>query len=94
MVLDYLHALSKNNHIYLKIGTIPHRSKVFAQSGGLITGLQADQDFNRIDLDRNFQNYQALEGFLESVFKNVCAQVDPSFDLKSFLQEIRSDNFC
>jgi Cdc6-like AAA superfamily ATPase len=80
-VLDYLHSLSKNNAIYIKFGTIAHRSSLYHRGETLIEGMQKEHDVLAIDLDRTFQNFQEVEEFIKRFWEEIKKLVEGGEDL-------------
>jgi Cdc6-like AAA superfamily ATPase len=85
-VLDYLQSLAKNNSIYIKFGTIAHRSSLYHRGDTLIEGMQKEHDVLSIDLDRTFQNFQEVEGFIKRFWQ----QLKDSIEGGASLNEIFS----
>ncbi len=80
-VLDYLQSLTKNLNVYIKFGTIAHRSNLYRRGETLIHGMQKEHDVLPIDLDRTFQNFAEVEKFVSDLWRQI-KQVDEqgSFD--------------
>jgi hypothetical protein len=82
-VLDYLQSLAKNNSIYIKFGTIAHRSSLYHRGSTLIEGMQKEHDVLSIDLDRTFQNFQEVEGFIKRFWQQIKNDIEDGTDLDS-----------
>jgi Cdc6-like AAA superfamily ATPase len=82
-VLDYLQSLAKNNSIYIKFGTIAHRSSLYHRGDTLIEGMQKEHDVLSIDLDRTFQNFQEVEGFIKRFWQQIKDAVEDGKELDS-----------
>ncbi len=65
-VLDYFHRLAKNNHLWLKVGTIRHRTQWYVH-GDPPVGLKVGDDTDEIDLDLTLEKYSTTKKFLISV---------------------------
>ncbi len=72
-VLDYFHRIAKGNNLWLKIGTIKHRTQWYLH-GDPPTGVKIGDDIGDIDLDLTLEKYKVTSAFLEKI-------------LNSFLQE-------
>jgi hypothetical protein len=82
-VLDYLQSLTKNLPIYIKFGTIAHRSSLYHRDAALIHGMQKEHDVLPIDLDRTFQNFQEVDQFITSLWGQIGQQVGANVDFNS-----------
>lgn len=85
-VLDFLQNLCKNTSIFLKFGTIPHRSCLY-RKGKLTVGMQVAHDVQPIDLDRSFQNFFAVEEFLRNLWINICKSVSRKVDFTPIFEK-------
>jgi hypothetical protein len=68
-VIDYFHRIAKGNRLWLKIGTIRHRSQWYIH-GDPPTGVKLGDDADEIDLDLTLEKYQVAKGFLVKVLRN------------------------
>jgi Cdc6-like AAA superfamily ATPase len=68
LVLDFLQSLTKNLDVFIKFGTIAHRSRLYRKENQIITGMQKEHDVLAIDLDRTFQNYSEVEQFIRTLW--------------------------
>lgn len=62
-VVDYFHKLSKGTNIWLKVGTIRHRSTWY-RHGNPPIGMKLGDDAEQIDLDVTLEKYQTTKSFL------------------------------
>lgn len=69
-VLDYFHRLFKGTGLWLKIGTIRHRSSWY-RHGDPPIGLKLGDDVEEIDLDLSLEKYQTTKSFLLRVAQSV-----------------------
>jgi len=69
-VLDYFHRIAKGNNLWLKIGTIQHRSRWYVHGDPPI-GLKLGDDADKIDLDLTLEKYSLTKGFLTTILKNL-----------------------
>ena len=79
-VIDYFHRIGKGNHLWLKIGTIRHRTQWYI-NGDPPIGAKIGDDIGEIDLDLTLERYSNTRGFLSRI-------------LDSFMNEsgVRRDN--
>jgi hypothetical protein len=68
-VIDYFHRIAKNNALWLKIGTIRHRTRWYVHGDPSI-GLKIGDDADEIDLDLTLEKFSITRSFLESVLKS------------------------
>lgn len=63
MLIDYFHRIGKDNSLWLKIGTIRHRTDWYSHGNPPI-GLKLGDDADEIDLDLTLEKYSLAKGFL------------------------------
>lgn len=68
-VIDYFHRLAKDNRLWLKIGTIRHRSTWYIHGDPSI-GMKLGDDADEIDLDVTLEKYRIAKDFLRNVLAN------------------------
>jgi Cdc6-like AAA superfamily ATPase len=69
-VLDYFHRLFKGTGLWLKIGTIRHRSSWY-RHGDPPIGIKLRDDVEEIDLDLSLEKYQTTKSFLLKVAQSI-----------------------
>lgn len=67
-LIDYFHRIAKDNNLWLKIGTIRHRSEWY-RLGNPPTGVKLGDDADEIDLDVTLEKYQIAKRFLMSILR-------------------------
>ncbi|MGE3780455.1 MAG: hypothetical protein AB7F89_24920, partial [Pirellulaceae bacterium] len=65
-VIDYFHRIGKGNHLWLKIGTIRHRSRWYINADPPI-GAKIGDDVGEIDLDQTLERYANTRSFLSKI---------------------------
>lgn len=70
LVLDYFHAVAKGNHLWLKVGTIRHRSNWYVHGSPPI-GMKLGDDADDIDLDLTLEKYDITKKFLMKILQNL-----------------------
>lgn len=65
-VVDYFHRIAKGNGLWLKVGTIRHRSTWYVH-GDPPSGMKIGDDAEEIDLDLTLENYSSTRGFLARI---------------------------
>jgi len=68
-VIDYFHRLAKDHHLWLKIGTIRHRTRWYVH-GDPPVGMKIADDADEIDLDLTLEKYALAKSFLRKILTN------------------------
>jgi len=68
-VIDYFHRIAKNNSLWLKIGSIRHRTEWY-KHGDPPIGLKLGDDAEEIDLDLTLEKYSVTKEFLIKILKS------------------------
>ena len=74
-LIDYFHRLAKGNRLYLKIGTIKHRTEWYRHSEQPI-GVKLGDDADEIDLDLTLEKYELAKKFLYSILSNIAREAN------------------
>lgn len=83
-VLDYFHRLFKGTGLWLKVGTIRHRSSWY-KNGDPSIGVKLGDDIEEIDLDLTLEKYKTAKRFLLDVTDNVANQA--GVELREIINE-------
>lgn len=67
-VIDYFHRLGKSSNLWIKVGTIRHRSAWYV-NGDPPIGMKIGDDGDEIDLDLTLEKYQQAKDFLTRILK-------------------------
>ena len=67
-VIDYFHRIGKGNHLWLKIGTIRHRTQWYI-NGDPPIGTKIGDDISEIDLDLTLEKYGNTRSFLRKILE-------------------------
>lgn len=73
-VLDYLHRLLRGTDLYLKLGTVRHRTTLMRTNGQEI-GIDPAEDVEQINLDRTFERVEETKEFLELMLDSMAQKV-------------------
>ncbi len=65
-VLDYFHRVAKGTNVWLKVGTIRHRSKWY-YFGNPSMGMKLGDDADEIDLDVTLEKFELTRSFLMKI---------------------------
>jgi len=68
-VLDYFHRTAKGNGLWLKVGTIRHRTSWYIH-GDPPCGMKIDDDADQIDLDLTLEKYGLAKAFLVKILRS------------------------
>lgn len=83
-VVDYFHRIAKGTNLWLKIGTIRHRSRWYVLGHPPI-GMKLGDDADEIDLDVTLEKYDVTKAFLMKLLSQFAAEAAVS--LQSILAE-------
>lgn len=84
-VLDYFHRLAKDHRLWLKVGTIRHRTNWYVHGDPPI-GMKIADDADEIDLDLTLEKYALAKAFLTKILTNFSTSADVG-RLDSFLTD-------
>ena len=87
-LIDYFHRIAKDNGLWLKIGTIRHRSDWY-RLGNPPVGLKLGDDVDDIDLDVTLEKYAIAKRFLMSILRKFAKEC--SVDLNDLLTDGAQD---
>ena len=73
-VLDYLHRLLRGTSLYLKLGTVRHRTTMHRSNGQSI-GVEPGEDIEEINLDRTFDDVASTQEFLELMLDEMAGKI-------------------
>lgn len=74
-VIDYFHRIGKGNRLWLKIGTIRHRTQWYV-NGDPPVGAKIGDDIQEIDLDQTLERYASTKAFLTRVLDTFSKECD------------------
>jgi len=83
-LIDYFHRIAKDHNLWLKIGTIRHRTDWYVHGNPPI-GLKLGDDADEIDLDLTLEKYDLAKNFLFKILNNFAHEA--GIALSSFLTE-------
>jgi hypothetical protein len=83
-VIDYLHSVAKGHRLWLKIGTIRHRTQWYVHGNPPI-GVKLGDDAEEIDLDLTLEKYALTKRFLSKILSNLAQSANLVAD--SFLTD-------
>lgn len=70
-VIDYIHRLCKGTNMFLKLGTIRYRTKLYLTNpqNGKTVGVELDNDIFSIDLDYTLEDLGVMSSFLDYILR-------------------------
>lgn len=74
-VIDYLHRLLRGTDLYLKVGTVRHRTVLVRYDGGQTIGVELAQDVEQITLDQTFEDIDATREYLAKMLNSMALNV-------------------
>lgn len=78
-VLDYFFRIAKGSNLWLKVGTIRHRSLWYVRGNPSI-GMKLGDDADEIDLDATLEKYDLTKNFLFRILTQLCKVADVKMD--------------
>jgi len=72
-VIDYFHRVAKDNRLWIKAGTIRHRTTWYVHGDPPI-GMKIGDDADAIDLDVTLEKYRIARDFLRNVLSNFASE--------------------
>jgi hypothetical protein len=88
-VIDYFHRIAKGNGMWVKIGTIKHRTQWYRHSDPPI-GVKLGDDAKEINLDISLEKFETLREFLKKVLSNLIAE-KANFPIKDLINPTALD---
>ncbi len=75
-VIDYFHRVAKGNGLWLKIGTIKHRSEWYIHTDPP-TGVKIGDDAKEINIDISLEKFSTLKAFMQKILTNLMNETPP-----------------
>lgn len=72
-VVDYLHSVAKGHRMWVKVGTIRHRSRWYVHSTPPL-GVKLGDDADEINLDLTLEKYSITKNFLTTIISNLSSE--------------------
>jgi hypothetical protein len=74
-VVDYLHRLLRDTSLFLKIGTIRHRTRLSTRRNGATIGVELYQDVEEINLDQTIEDVESTRDYLATMLDTLGERV-------------------
>ncbi len=85
-LLDYLHRMSKDTPLYLKVATIKHRSKLYTQNGSYV-GMELGHDAQTLNLDYSLDNFNDLVKFMKDLLNHISEKTNTKIDFDKLMSD-------
>lgn len=72
--IDFFHRLTKDTNLYIKVGTIRYRSKLYTTTEESYVGTELGHDIQEIDLDYTLDRFDLLQTFLKELLEEAIKQ--------------------
>ncbi len=92
--LDFFHRLTKDTNLFLKVGTIKHRTQLYSQIGDQYIGTEINADIYEIDLDYTLDRYSDLKNFMRALLDETCKELEISIDIDELFSAGAFDQLC
>jgi hypothetical protein len=90
--IDFFHRITKDTPLYLKVGTIRHRSRLMRRSSGQTIGVEVGHDILDVDMDYMLDRFEELRAFMRQLLVDATStagaqgEVDDLFAGEGFAQ--------
>jgi hypothetical protein len=89
-VIDYLHRLLRDTDLYLKVGTVRHRTRLL-RTNPLHVGVQVQQDVDGFNLDQTLEDLNQTGAYLGTMLRELGASVGITDVLSILSDEANKD---
>jgi hypothetical protein len=89
-VIDYLHRLLRDTDLYLKVGTVRHRTRLLRTSP-IHVGIQLTQDVDGFNLDHTLEDIDQTGSYLEEMLRKLGEQVGLDDAVATMSEDGRKD---
>lgn len=79
--LDYLHRLTKETDLFLKVATIKHRSRIYRRIDGTPVGCEVNNDIFVIDMDYTLDRFDDLRSFMGQLLEGAAVEAAVDTDV-------------
>ena len=92
--IDFFHRLTKDTNLYIKVGTIRYRSKLYTTTEESYVGTELGHDIQEIDLDYTLDRFDLLQTFLKELLEEAIKQSKSQLDSKDLFSENGFKQLC
>lgn len=85
--LDFFHRLSKDTPLYVKVATIKHRSRLYAQEGGGYIGMEIGHDAQALNLDYGLDDFSSMVTFMKNLLSHINEKVGVDINYEDMITE-------
>jgi len=94
LLIDYLHRLTKDTDLYLKVATIKHRSNLFSREGQQTTGVELGSDALGVDLDYTLDQSGEIEALMRGILTQAATGAGVDLGLRDLFAEDGFSQLC
>lgn len=92
--IDFFHRLTKDTHLYLKVASIRHRSKIYSKLEHSHYGTEIGHDIYEIDLDYNLNRFEELKDFMRALINQCANSCKVTFDINDIFSPGAFTQIC
>lgn len=92
--IDFFHRLTKDTKLYIKVGTIRYRSKLYTTTAESYVGTELGHDIQEIDLDYTLDRFDLMQSFLRDLLQEAIIQSAANLDLRKLFSENGFKQLC
>lgn len=92
--IDFFHRLTKDTSLYLKVATIKHRSRIYAQIEKSFYGTEIGHDIYEIDLDYNLNRFDELKDFMRQLLEKCAKLAEIEINIDELFTENAFSQLC
>ena len=86
-VIDYIHRLVRGTDLYVKLGTVRHRTALVRYVDGQTIGVELAQDVEEINLDQTFEDVDATRRYLAGMLDSMAVKAGLHNFCQTFFSE-------
>lgn len=79
--IDFFHRMTKDTPLYIKVGTIRHRTRLIRRGGGQTVGVEVGHDVLDVDMDYMLDRFDELRSFMRQLLIDAAAAAGASTDV-------------
>lgn len=81
--IDFFHRMTKDTPLYLKVGTIRHRTRLMRRASGQTVGVEVGHDVLDVDMDYMLDRFDELQSFMRQLLVDAAVTARVSEDVDS-----------
>lgn len=92
--IDFFHRLTKDTKLYIKVGTIRYRSKLYTTSKESYIGTELGHDIQEIDLDYTLDRFDLMQTFLKELLDEAILNSKSDLKISNLFSENGLKQLC